>query len=488
MLQGARKESAMRDSAQCKSGHLIAGLGKPISFMDLRLTSNAAATAKIGNPEGCFLADAWRRCSSVRERCGYLPSSRLASRPPENSASIPYFDLGSKRKPAAFTLVELLVVVAIIAVLAALLLPALTRGKKRAQRVECISDLKQLGLAFQMFAHDHQGRYPMQVPITDGGSMEFVQAGENITGVFYFSYKHFQTLANELVATKPLVCPADLEREAAASYGLLQNSNVSYFVGVNADYNLPMSILAGDRNITNNGYATASLVRGAYGLRWTSEMHVSKGNILFSDAHVGELNNDNLDFSGSPLASSTFFLPAVPPALLAGSGSPPPVYVPPGQGPGGGGGPNSPPGGGGTGPTTAGSGQSSTTSGPGAQTTVTGASGAGASGQLTQPATPRRNNMAMARTANNRSGPGTITEVYAGEMGAAASTNVPPRAAVRGPDDEPEPPLLWLMGTARAGVAEAGWWWLPILLLLLAGLYVYSRLKMRRRAKTPPED
>src|SRR5215469_15444562 len=64
--------------------------------MDLRLTSNAAAAPKIGQPEGCFLAGAWRRCSSIRERCGYLPSSRLASRPPKNSAPIPYFDVGSK--------------------------------------------------------------------------------------------------------------------------------------------------------------------------------------------------------------------------------------------------------------------------------------------------------------------------------------------------------------------------------------------------------
>jgi hypothetical protein len=63
--------------------------------MDLRPTSNAAAAPKIGNPEGYFLAGVWRRCSSVRERCGYLPSSRLASRPPENSAPIPYFVIGS---------------------------------------------------------------------------------------------------------------------------------------------------------------------------------------------------------------------------------------------------------------------------------------------------------------------------------------------------------------------------------------------------------
>jgi len=58
--------------------------------MDLRPTSNAAAASKIGNPEGCSLAGTWRRCSSVTERFGYAPSSRLASCPPENSAPISY--------------------------------------------------------------------------------------------------------------------------------------------------------------------------------------------------------------------------------------------------------------------------------------------------------------------------------------------------------------------------------------------------------------
>src|SRR5690242_1320248 len=66
----------------------------PLWIFDRRATPQRRQ--RSGNPEGCFLAGAWRRCSSVRERCGYLPSSRLASRPPENSALIPHFDIGSK--------------------------------------------------------------------------------------------------------------------------------------------------------------------------------------------------------------------------------------------------------------------------------------------------------------------------------------------------------------------------------------------------------
>ncbi len=73
--------------------------GRRISFMDpatAGLTSNAAAAAKIGNPEGCFLAGTWRRCSSVTGRFGHAPSSRLATYPPGNSAPIPHFVTGSK--------------------------------------------------------------------------------------------------------------------------------------------------------------------------------------------------------------------------------------------------------------------------------------------------------------------------------------------------------------------------------------------------------
>jgi prepilin-type N-terminal cleavage/methylation domain-containing protein len=245
----------------------------------------------------------------------------------------------NQKQKKAFTLIELLVVIAIIAILAAMLLPALAAAKKKAQKISCTNNLKQVGLATRIWGGDNNDKYAMAVPWSTGGAYDYVAhngapmtaANPNNPGMV------FMVMSNELSTPKIVYCPSDsahtLGNIAATNFSFgdlistpipgvnvkagppTANSKISYFINGDATEVDPQAIMYGDLNIGNqtataaNGAAAyrfggtlgaqpttqpaaqqlTSVAIGSQNLAWAwtaNDLHAKSGNLALADGSV----------------------------------------------------------------------------------------------------------------------------------------------------------------------------------------------------------
>ena len=217
---------------------------------------------------------------------GWIPKAT-----PARSAD---FGLNPRRACAGgFTLIELLVVIAIIAILAGMLLPAISRAKENAQRIKCVNNLKQLGVATLIYAQEHLGTIqidsPLQPAVTWGG---LLSTNQNLR-----TYDLF-------------VCPAYPPRQFTnwfMTYGVRQDPPRDYTSGVFGE------MLKIDRlpKPTEYLHLADTTSRGRQGIGaeqyyyfradHENEVHARHGhqaNGLFLDGHVESANRSRLQTLG----------------------------------------------------------------------------------------------------------------------------------------------------------------------------------------------
>ena len=203
----------------------------------------------------------------------------------------------SNQQTTALTRVEVMTVIIVLVILVVVLSRALHFSysdqrdiRSEVQRINCISNLKQIGLAFRLWEGDHNDKYPMQISVTNSGAMELVAAG-NVAACF-------QVMSNELSTPKILLCPADTRWIWATNFSTLNNSNISYFVNPDAAESYPQMILDGDDNLLVNGKPVQPGIldfRTVTNIAWTKDRHNHVGYIGMADGSVQQITSGSLN-------------------------------------------------------------------------------------------------------------------------------------------------------------------------------------------------
>ena len=218
-----------------------------------------------------------------------------------------------QKNSRAFTLIELLVTICIIGILTSLLLPVLSQSKVKSQRIQCLSNLTQIGRALVMYGQDHNGRLPWQILPSDQ-KVELGSGWHDFTmepGAVF----SLPPLKAEIGKASVLLSPLDPERAAtnekiAAQWNtfdpikrnIIPMDAISYLLAEGGDLGRSGTVLATTRNLSKCDLAEARWVgadENPIPRDAMAGLMKGKGNVVLADGSSHFSNDSDLGQTGN---------------------------------------------------------------------------------------------------------------------------------------------------------------------------------------------